>query len=248
MIAGNWKMHMTIAEADNFVAQFLPLVEDVNDVDMLICPPFTSLAHISAKLKNTDIKVGAQNLFWENKGAFTGEISPLMLTDAGCSHVIIGHSERRHIMNETDGMINRKLKSALGAGLMPVLCVGEKLEERQQNRARQVVKEQLDADLKDVNIEADGLIIAYEPVWAIGTGVNASQDDAEEMSGFIRLLLGELYNKTIADSIRIIYGGSVKPGNIAGFMAQEDVDGALVGGASLNAETFARIVRFKENG
>jgi triosephosphate isomerase len=248
MIAGNWKMHMTIAEADKFVTQFLPLVEGINDVDMLICSPFTSLAHISAKLKKSEVKVGAQNVFWENKGAFTGEISPLMLADAGCSHVIIGHSERRHIMNETDDMINRKLKSSLDAGLMPVLCVGETLDERQQNRAREVVKGQLAADLKDLNIKPDGLVIAYEPVWAIGTGVNASSDDAQEMIGFIRSLLGELYNKTIVDSIRILYGGSVKPENIAGFMAKEDVDGALVGGASLDAGTFARIVRFKENG
>jgi triosephosphate isomerase len=244
MIAGNWKMHMTIAEAEKFVSQFAQLVEDVTDVEMLICSPFTSLAQISAKTKNTKIKVGAQNVFWENKGAFTGETSPLMLVDAGCSHVIIGHSERRHIMNETDDMINRKLKSALEAGLMPVLCVGEQLEERQQNRAQEVVKGQLAADLKDLEIKPDGLVIAYEPVWAIGTGVNASKDDAQEMIGFIRSLLGELYNKTIADSIRILYGGSVKPENIAAFMAQEDVDGALVGGASLNAETFARIVRF----
>lgn len=248
MIAGNWKMHMTIAEAEEFISQFTQLVKDVNDVDMLICSPFTSLAHISAKTKNSQVKVGAQNVFWENKGAFTGEISPLMLVDAGCSHVIIGHSERRHIMNETDDMINRKLKSALEAGLMPVLCVGEQLEERQQNRAREVVQKQLAADLKDLDIKSDGLIIAYEPVWAIGTGVNASKDDAQEMIGFIRSLLGKLYNSAIADSIRILYGGSVKPENIAGFMAQDDVDGALVGGASLNAENFARIVRFKENG
>jgi triosephosphate isomerase len=248
MIAGNWKMHMTIAEAEEFVSQFTQLVKDINDVDVLICSPFTSLAHISAKAKNTKVKVGAQNVFWENKGAFTGEISPPMLVDAGCSHVIIGHSERRHLMNETDDMINRKLKSALEAGLMPVLCVGEQLEERRQNRAREVVQKQLAGDLKDLDIKSDGLIIAYEPVWAIGTGVNASKDDAQEMIGFIRSLLGELYNRAIADSIRILYGGSVKPENIAGFMAQQDVDGALVGGASLNAVNFARIVRFKENG
>ncbi|MGI5921610.1 MAG: triose-phosphate isomerase [Syntrophomonadaceae bacterium] len=248
LIAGNWKMFKTVAESEDFAARFKPLVADVSDVDILVCPPFTSLYSLSKSLNNTRIMIGAQNIFWENQGAFTGEISPPMLVDAGCTHVIIGHSERRNIMHETDPMINNKLRSAVGAGLVPVLCVGEKLEERRQNRAREVVQNQLTIDLKDIHIAAGGLVIAYEPVWAIGTGVNASVDDAQEMIGFIRSLLGEIYNETIADSVRILYGGSVKPENIAGFMAAKDVDGALVGGASLDPQTFARIVRFKDNG
>lgn len=244
LIAGNWKMHMTIAEADKFVDQFVPLVQGVKNIDILICPPYTGLAYIKNKLKSSEIKLGAQNVFWEEKGAFTGEISPLMLADAGCSHVIIGHSERRHIMQETDEMINRKLKSVLKAGLTPILCVGETLAERQQNTARKVVERQLAEGLRELSIQPDGLVIAYEPVWAIGTGVTAGADDAQEMTGFIRGFLGKLYSASLADSIRILYGGSVKPDNIAGFMAREDVDGALVGGASLDAQTFARIVRF----
>ena len=191
------------------------------------------------------IELGAQNLFWEMKGAYTGEISPAMLVDAGCTYVILGHSERRQIMGENDTIINRKVRAAQDAELIPILCVVETLQERENNRAREVVKEQLTRDLKNITFAPQGLVIAYEPVWAIGTGVNASSDDAQEMIGFIRSYLAKIYDRELANSVRILYGGSVNEVNIAEFMGEVDVDGALVGGASLQANSFAGIVRFK---
>ena len=243
LIAANWKMNNTVAESTRFADGFLPLVQDVQEVEMVICPPFTSLFPLREKLSPTRVNLGAQDIFWEEKGAFTGEISPAMLTDVGCRYVIIGHSERRQLMGETDVMVNRKLKAALQGGLKPILCVGETLQERKNNRAREVVKMQLDGALKDIALTGGELVITYEPVWAIGTGVNASTDDAQEMIGFIRDYITKLYDHNQADAIRILYGGSVKPDNIEGFMNREDIDGALVGGASLEADTLARIVR-----
>lgn len=236
-------MNTTAAEAARFADQFIPLVKDIDTVGMVICPPFTGLITLGQKISGSNIKLGAQNVFWEEKGAFTGEISPGMLTAAGCRYVIIGHSERRQLLGETDLMINRKLTAALAAGLTPILCVGETLQERKTNQAREIVKLQLEAAFKDIPLNHGGLVVAYEPIWAIGTGVNASNDDAQEMIGFIRDYLGKIYDSSRADSIPILYGGSVKPDNIAGFMAKEDIDGALVGGASLEAETLAQIVR-----
>jgi len=234
-------MYKTVSEAETFVNEFLPLASGAEEVDIAVCPPFTSLPALSQGLKGSRVQLGAQDVFWEAQGAYTGEISPAMLLDLNCTYAIIGHSERRHIIGETNYIINRKLKAASAAGLIPIFCVGETLQEREENLAREVVKRQLKEGLQ--GISARELVIAYEPVWAIGTGINASPDDAQEMNGFIRGYLSILYDKTWAEGIRILYGGSVKPENITQFMAEKDVDGALVGGASLNASDFARIVR-----
>ncbi len=246
LLVANWKMNKQIAEAQAFAEDFLPRVQGVKDVEIVICPPFTALEAVRRSLQGSLVKLGAQDVFWEEKGAYTGEVSPSMLLDAGCSYVIIGHSERRQILGERDVDINRKLKAALEGGLTPILCVGETLQERENNRALEIVKGQINEDLQGLRLEEPNLVVAYEPVWAIGTGVNASPDDAQEMIGFIRSLLARNLGKTLADEICILYGGSVKPENTAQFMAEADVDGALVGGASLQAESMARIVRFKE--
>lgn len=239
-------MNKTNPEAEEFLKELLPLLERNDGAEVVICPVYTCLNSVSARLDGTGIMLGAQNLFWEEKGAYTGEVSAAMLKDSGCSHVIIGHSERRQIMGETDVVINWKVKAALDAGLVPVLCVGETLQERENHMALERVQEQLNRALKDINLDGGRLVIAYEPVWAIGTGVNASPDDAQEMIAFIRAGLAKLYNRELAESVRILYGGSVKDENIAEFLAEEDVDGALVGGASLIADSFARIVRSRK--
>ena len=245
LIVANWKMNKSLKDAEQYGQELLPLLADHSGVEVVVCPPFTSLTAMSRIFAGSKIELGAQNLFWEMKGAYTGEISPAMLIDAGCTYVILGHSERRQIMGENDTIINRKVRAALDAELIPILCVGETLQERENNRAREVVKEQLTRDLKNITFAPQGLVIAYEPVWAIGTGVNASSDDAQEMIGFIRSYLAKIYDRELADSVRILYGGSVNEENIAEFMGEVDVDGALVGGASLQANSFARIVRFK---
>ena len=245
LIVANWKMNKSLKDAEQYGQELLPLLADHSGVEVVVCPPFTSLTVMSQIFAGSKIKLGAQNLFWEMKGAYTGEISPAMLIDAGCTYVILGHSERRQIMGENDTIINRKVRAALDAELIPILCVGETLQERENNRAREVVKEQLTRDLKNITFAPQGLVIAYEPVWAIGTGVNASSDDAQEMIGFIRSYLAKIYDRELADSVRILYGGSVNEENIAEFMGEVDVDGALVGGASLQANSFAGIVRFK---
>lgn len=245
LIVANWKMNKSLKDAHQYGQEILPLLDGYTGVEVVVCPPFTSLTLVSQVFAGSEIKIGAQNLFWEMKGAYTGEISPAMLVDIGCTYVILGHSERRQIMGENDAIINRKVRAALDASLIPILCVGETLQERENNRAREVVKGQLTRDLKNITFAPQGLVIAYEPVWAIGTGVNASSDDAQEMIGFIRSYLAKLYDRELADSVRILYGGSVNEENIAEFMGEVDVDGALVGGASLQANSFARIVRFK---
>lgn len=246
LLVANWKMNKQIAEAQAFVEDFLPRVQGVEEVEMVICPPFTALDVVCRSLQGSRVKLGAQDVFWEEKGAYTGEVSPSMLLDAGCSYVIIGHSERRQILGERDVDINRKLKAALEGGLIPILCVGETLQEREIHRALEIVKGQINEALRGLKMEAPTLVVAYEPVWAIGTGVNASPDDAQEMIGFIRSLLARNLGETLAGVIRILYGGSVKPENTAQFLSEADVDGALVGGASLQAESLARIVRFNE--
>ena len=243
IIAANWKMHKSMSEARDFARTLLPLLGNENETEIIICPAFTSLAVLQAELQGSAVKLGAQNLFWEASGAYTGEISASMLLDCGCNYVIICHSERRHIMSESDAMINRKLQAALANSLIPIFCVGETLAERQKNMAREVVKDQIKKGLNEIILRAAGVVIAYEPVWAIGTGVNASADDAQEMIEFIRAQLTALYDEQIAQSICILYGGSVKAENIAEFMDRKDIDGALVGGASLNPDNFARIVR-----
>lgn len=241
-IAANWKMNKTIGETLSFLEEFIPLVKDVSDVEILIAPPFTSLFVASEKLKNTSILIGGQNVFYEEKGAYTGEISPLMLKDAGCSYVIIGHSERRQYFNETDEIINKKILAAKRNNLRVVLCIGETLEERHVGKTFDVLDGQIEKGLKDASPE--DIVIAYEPVWAIGTGKTATTWQAQEAHRFIRERLSSLYGK-ISEEIRIIYGGSVSPENIKSLMDCEDVDGALVGGASLKAESFSKIVKFK---
>lgn len=234
-------MYKTVSEAENFVNKFLPLINGIEDVDIVVCPPFTCLPAMSRILKDNLVKLGAQDVFWASQGAYTGEIAPAMLMDLDCRYVIIGHSERRQIIGESNALINLKLKAATEAGLVPIFCVGETLQERQQNLARQVVQQQLEQGL--LNVPPQELVVAYEPVWAIGTGINASSDDAREMCGFIREYLAIINDRKWAEVVRILYGGSVKPENIAQFIAEPDVDGALVGGASLDAADFARIVR-----
>lgn len=247
IFGGNWKMHKTLREAVDTVEQLIKEVEHLNEVEVVICPPFTALSAVGELVKGTGIALGAQNMHEEEKGAYTGEVSPSMLLDVGCEYVILGHSERRHCFGEKDNEINRKVKAALSFGLIPILCVGERLEERKAGEARKIVEAQLEKCLEGVNLEnGERLVIAYEPVWAIGTGETATPEQAQEMHRFVRDILMELLGKEIALSIRIQYGGSVKPENIKGLMRQSDIDGALVGGASLDASSFARIIRYKE--
>jgi len=240
-------MNKNLEDISVYVRNFLSQVSISDDINVVFCPPFTGLQTLKEALRGSKVKMGAQNLFWEEKGSYTGEISPQMLVDVGCEYVIIGHSERRHILNETNLMINRKIKAALAAGLIPVLCIGEILRERKNNLALQVVKEQLTEALKDIEFTTGNLVIAYEPVWAIGTGINASCDDVQEMFAYIRSFLTRFLGEFIAESIPLLYGGSVNEQNIKAFLEEKDVDGALVGGASLTPESFARIVEVGQN-
>jgi triosephosphate isomerase len=246
IIVGNWKMHKTTAEAVELVKALKASVASVQDVDVGVAPPFTALMAVAEALRGSAIFVAAQNMHWEPQGAFTGEVSAAMLTDVGCTRVIIGHSERRQYFAETDATVNQKLKAALNAQLNPILCMGETLEQREGNATFKVLEQQLRQGL--ANIAADGmqrLVLAYEPIWAIGTGKTASPDQAQEVHAFIRGLLRDLYSKALADEVRIQYGGSVNAGNIQTLMTQPDVDGALVGGASLDASNFAQIAAFQ---
>ncbi|HRX21670.1 MAG TPA: triose-phosphate isomerase [Syntrophomonadaceae bacterium] len=246
LIIANWKMHKTISEAQAFCRDFIVLSRGLKKTTVVICPPFTALAAAAASLKSSDIKLGAQDVHWEAKGAYTGEISPAQLVDAGCRYVIIGHSERRQILGETDIMIRKKVKAALGAGLIPILCVGETLQERQENKAYEIVEQQITGALKDIEFTEEDLVIAYEPVWAIGTGVNASYQDADEMAAHIRTCLQNINTRVMAAKIPLLYGGSVKADNFAEFL-QGSINGALVGGASLEADSFFQIVRLCES-
>ncbi len=244
-IAGNWKMYKTSGEAQQTAAEIVRLTTDATGVDILIAPPFTALSGVSRTIAGSPVFLGAQNLFWEKEGAFTGEISPAMLTDAGCSHVIIGHSERRQYFGETDDTVNKKVMAAINFSLIPVLCVGETEKERDAGQTFYVLDKQIKKGLEGFSF--DGLaqmVIAYEPVWAIGTGKAATRDQAQEADHFLRGLLESRFGKTGADALRIVYGGSVKPGNIKELMDMPDVDGALVGGASLDAATFSAIVHY----
>lgn len=246
LIAGNWKMHLTIAEAES-LAQAIVGGGIPADRDVMLAPPHTALAAVNKVLQGSPVLLASQHSGWEKQGAFTGEISPVMLKDAGCSMAIIGHSERRHIFGETDQLINKRLTAALRHGLIPILCIGETLEEREANQTFKVLETQLRGGLTGVDSsEADKLVIAYEPVWAIGTGKTASEDQAQEVHAFLRTLLEKMYEKDIASQIRILYGGSVKPDNVDALMSRNDVDGALVGGAALQAESFIRIIHFNQ--
>ncbi|MCI5168466.1 MAG: triose-phosphate isomerase [Candidatus Electrothrix sp. GM3_4] len=247
LIAGNWKMYLTRAEAVELASAVAASSKGLTDREVMIAPAFTSLAAVKEAVSGADapIRVAAQNVAWEKQGAFTGEISAPMLQDVGVDMVILGHSERRHVFGENNAMVNRRLVGALQFGLTPILCVGETLQEREQGNTFKIVEEQLSQGLQDVHADQmEQVVVAYEPVWAIGTGETASKEQAQEVHAFIRSTLVALYKKTLADSVRILYGGSVKPENIDSLMAQPDVDGALVGGAALEAESFARIINF----
>lgn len=242
-IAANWKMNKTMGETGEFLAAFLPLVKNAVNVEIVIAPPFTSLAAARNAIKGNNVLLSAQDVFWEEKGAYTGEVSAGMLIDAGCGYAIIGHSERRQYFSEDDVTVNRKIKAAVKAGLRVIFCVGESLEERETGKTFDVIKREVEAGLAEVG--PDNLVAAYEPIWAIGTGRTATAEQAQEIHAFIRKILGNLYGKK-GEEIRIIYGGSVTPDNVDGLMACRDVNGALVGGASLKPDSFARIVLFKE--
>ncbi len=243
-IAGNWKMHKTIEEAVALVTELRSLLDGIEGIDVAVCPPFPALESVRRALDGSFIGVGAQNMHWEEQGAFTGEVSPRMLAGL-CDYVIIGHSERRTLFGETDGMVNRKLRAALAHGLTPIVCVGENLEQNQSGQTEAVVGGQVRAAFEGVPAEqARTVVIAYEPIWAIGTGVPAHGPDAARIiREVVRGTLVDLYGDDVAQSIRVQYGGSVKPNNIAEFIREPEIDGALVGGASLRAEDFAEIVR-----
>ncbi len=243
-VAGNWKMHTDTAEVESLLTGLKPLVANVDTVDMAVCPPYVYLHKAVYLTQDSNVKVGAQNCYFESKGAFTGEVAPEMLKDVGCTYVILGHSERRHILGETDKVINSKTKKALEAGLDVILCVGELLEEREAEKTEDVVKTQLEGGLEGLSeADMDRITIAYEPVWAIGTGKTATPDQAQDVHAFIRQWLKDKFGESVSDQIRIQYGGSVKPDNAKELMSQTDIDGALVGGASLKADSFAGIIK-----
>ncbi|MEE8586502.1 MAG: triose-phosphate isomerase [Acidobacteriota bacterium] len=246
LIAGNWKMFKTQAETRDTLRRLDQLIGRAIDVEVLICPPFTSLPAAREAAAGTVIQIGAQNLHWEEEGALTGEVSAAMLLDCGCSHVLIGHSERRQLFGEEDQGINRKLKKVLSSELIPVLCVGESLLARESERVEEVVEGQLEQGLTGLTAqEISRIIVAYEPVWAIGTGKTATPEIAQQAHAMIRGWFERNHSSVVADGLRILYGGSVQPGNVAGLMAQPDIDGALVGGASLEADSFAALVGYR---
>jgi triosephosphate isomerase (TIM) len=245
LIAGNWKMYKTPGESGEFVKSLADNIKGYEDRDVLICPPFTSLYAVSEILaKNPSIKLGAQNVYFEDEGAFTGEISTRMLVDSGVEFVICGHSERRNIFGESNATVNKKVKKTADAGMKPILCIGEKIEERESGKTFDVISTQLKESLDGFE-KSELLVIAYEPVWAIGTGKTATPEQAEEVHHFIRTLLEEIFDKNRADETKILYGGSVKPDNIDSIMRQKNIDGVLVGGASLKVDSFCRIIDYK---
>jgi triosephosphate isomerase len=242
-IAGNWKMFKTIEESINLIQGIKAGVYKVSDCTVVVCPPFTVLAAVAHAIKDSPIELGAQNMYSETEGAYTGEISPVMLKDVGCRYVILGHSERRQYFGETDALINQKVKTALKYSLVPIVCIGETLGQREAKHHFETVKSQFENSLVDLAKEdMPKTIIAYEPVWAIGTGKTATPEQAEQMHSYIRRLLNEKFGQEVASKVWILYGGSVKPDNIASLMGKANVDGALVGGASLKAEVFSEIV------
>ena len=246
VIAGNWKLFKTQVETRDFIQSLKPLIADVTGIEIVIAPVFTAIVAAAQAAAGSSVRIAAQDCFWEKEGAFTGEVSPELLLDAGCRLVIIGHSERRQYFGETDATVNRKAKAACATGLTVLLCVGETLDERESGSTFQVIKTQLSGGLDSIPAEnLAQIVIAYEPVWAIGTGKTASNEQAQEVHAHIRSLIATLYGQSAADAMRILYGGSVKPDNIKGLMAQPDIDGALVGGASLKADSFAQLVRYR---
>jgi len=243
IIAGNWKMHKTLDEAKSFVSDVKALVPSPEKVDSVVCAPALFLGQLVEEVKGTDLKIGAQNMHFEESGAFTGEISPVALKDIGVQYVIIGHSERREMFNETDETVNKKVLAAFKHGLTPIVCVGETLEEREAGKTNELVGEQVKKALQGLTEDqVKQVVIAYEPIWAIGTGKSSSAEDANEVCAHIRGVIADVYSNEVANEIRIQYGGSVKPANIKDFMAQPDIDGALVGGASLETQSFLQLL------
>ncbi|MBL7062400.1 MAG: triose-phosphate isomerase [Dehalococcoidia bacterium] len=241
LISGNWKMNTKLEEAESLVRAMVAELDSIDNVEKVLCPPFISLAAIKELIKGTSIELGAQNMYFEDKGAYTGEISPIMLTDL-CDFVILGHSERRQYFAETDELINKKVKKALESGLKPILCVGESLEDNETGRTEQKITRQVNAGLAGVSPTSQ-LVIAYEPIWAIGTGKAATGKQANTTISLIRSAVANLWDEKTAEAVRLLYGGSVTSSNIAEFIIESDVDGALVGGASLKADEFVSIVR-----
>lgn len=246
VIAGNWKMYKTRAEARAFFADFLPLVATTQHCEIVVAPPFTAISAAVEAARDSSVAIGGQDLHWLSEGAFTGEVSGKMLAEAGCAYVIVGHSERRQYFGETDLSVHRKTEAALQANLTPIVCVGEMLADREANRTEAVLKRQFEDGLASLTpAEFSRILIAYEPVWAIGTGRTATPEIASEAHRFLRGLAAARFTHEQASALRILYGGSVKPDNIEGLMAQAEIDGALVGGASLDAKSLAAIVNFK---
>ena len=246
-MAGNWKMNKTVGEAVELVKELKVSIAGAEGVEVAVAPPFTALYAVRKELEGSSIRLAAQNLYWEEKGAYTGEISSLMLKELGCHYVIIGHSERRQYFGEMDVTVHKKIKAALSQGLNPILCIGETLKEREDEKTFTVIDSQVGNGLKGIGErETERMVIAYEPVWAIGTGKTATPQQAEEVHQFIRQGLEKLYTREVAEEVRIQYGGSVTPESVKGLMSQNNIDGALVGGASLKSEPFSKIVRFKE--
>jgi triosephosphate isomerase len=244
-VAGNWKMntdsHTSVSLAEAVASGSSDIAQDVH---IAVIPPFVYIPAVVKAVSTAHIAVGAQDIYYEQKGAFTGEISPSMLKDIGCTYALCGHSERRHVIGETDELINKKVSAAISGGLLPILCVGELIEERKASRTEEVVTRQIKNGLQGLSAaKVSAVTIAYEPVWAIGTGLTATPQQAQEVHALIRKLIGEMYSSQLAEEIRILYGGSVKPGNTAELMAQQDIDGLLVGGASLNADDFVTIIQ-----
>ena len=245
LIAGNWKMYLSMDEAVQLASSIASSCRGIDDLDVMLAPPFIFLQAVSESVQGSPVKIAGQNVCWESEGAFTGEISPVMLKAAGAGMVILGHSERRHIFQESDELVNKRLLGALRFDLIPILCIGETLDEREDERTFEVLGQQLKKGLADVSLEdAEKVVIAYEPVWAIGTGKTATREQAQDAHYYIRGVLSGLYEKKLADKVRILYGGSVKPENIDSLMAEPDIDGALVGGAALKSESFDRIIHF----
>ncbi len=245
IIAGNWKMNKTATEAKDLTEKIVHACSNVTHADVVLCPPFTCLWAVQELLRNSSVRLGAQNMHWEQNGAFTGEISPAMVKDAGCHYVILGHSERRQYFKEDNALVNKKVKASLGFGITPILCLGETLEQREKGVTESVVKDQLLGGIQGLTpAQLPKIVVAYEPVWAIGTGKTATSAQAQEVHSYIRKLLGEASTEEVSKQVRIQYGGSVKVENIKELMAQPDIDGALVGGASLDAGSFEKIIKY----
>lgn len=245
IIAGNWKMNKLTSEAVELAREIKNKAGTISDREIVLCPPFTVLSSVREVIEDSSIKLGAQDMYWEVRGAYTGEISPMMLKDIGCNYVILGHSERRLYFGETNETVNKKARIAFSTGLIPIVCVGETLPQREKGETLTVIEEQVKTGLSGLTREeGKGLVVAYEPVWAIGTGKTATPEEVEEVQRFIRKLLGQMFGEENAQAIRILYGGSINPDNISALMSCENVDGGLIGGASLNVESFVKIAHY----